>query len=112
MTSKYSIRHSKRVPVLQEAEVASAENRYSGTIENVSESGLSIIVPSEDCVPSFIPGSEVKVTFRPAGKEVIIQCEINWARIDKNPSHGIMYTLAMEISQMTPDYKKYLKNNK
>jgi hypothetical protein len=112
MTPKYDIRHSKRVPVLQEAEVKSDDNRFSGTIENISESGLNIIVPSDDCVTSFIPGSKVTVTFRPEGKEVTIQCEINWARIDKNPSHGIMYTLAMEISQMPPDYKKYVKNKK
>jgi hypothetical protein len=112
MTSKYGVRHSKRAPVLQESELTAADKKYSGTIENVSETGLNIIVPSEDCVPSFIPGSKVTVTFRSAGKEVNMQCEVSWVRIDKNPSHGIMYTLAMEVIQGHPEYKEYIKNQK
>ncbi|TNF56294.1 PilZ domain-containing protein [bacterium] len=112
MASKHGIRNAKRAPVLQETEVTAADKKYSGTIENVSETGLNIIVPSEECVTSFIPGSKVTVTFRPAEKEVNIQCEVSWVRIDKNPSHGIMYTLAMEVIQGAPEYREYIKNQK
>lgn len=112
MASKHGIRHSKRAPVLQESQITAADKKYSGTIENVSETGLNVIVPSDDCITSFIPGSKVTITFQPAGKEVNIQCEVTWVRIDKNPSLGIMYTLAMEVIQGPPEYREYIKNQK
>jgi hypothetical protein len=109
MQAKNGIRSKSRIPVLQNAEVLSEGRRYQGNIENISESGINILVPAEECITAFIPGTVLDVIFKPSGKEIIIQYEIKWVRIDKNPSHGITYVLAMEAARQTPELKEYLK---
>ncbi len=109
MTKQHGIRQSRRISVLQEAEVLSGDRRYSGIIEDVSTTGLQVVVSTEKPDITFAPGNRFTVKFVSSDTTVQVQCEACWIRIDRNPSYGLTYRIALEMREQSESYTAYIK---
>lgn len=110
MPSAEGIRNFKRIPVKLEAEIISDGIRCSGFIENVSVSGLNFTTFTSECVTSFIPGKEFKLSFKHSGETLALNCEIKRVEINSQPPHDLNYTLALGVTDPPPEYWKLLKS--
>ncbi len=112
MSGAEGIRNFKRIPVKLEAEIISDGTHYSGFIENVSVSGLNFTAFTSECVTSFIPRKEFKLTFKYSGETITLNCEIKRVEINSQPTQDLNYTIALGITDPPPEYWKLLKSLK
>ena len=109
MLNKHEIRNHERKPLSLEAVLAYSSIKYQAFIQNVSEKGLNIVSYPSGSVRSFTPRERLGLKFQPSGKEINLECEVSWVHITKNLSHGLIYTIAMEIKQQVTEYMEFLK---
>lgn len=101
-------RLSERKVLRLKAERISGNQRYAVFIENLSENGISIIIPansSEDLVPD-VP---LDIKFRLSqGETVTLYCRVRWSY--DSPDDGLTRNIGMEIIDPPEKYKEFLKN--
>lgn len=112
MPEKNGIRNYKRVPVKLETGIVSEGTRYTGFIENVSEHGLNLIAFSAEGIPAFIPGASLELQFQPSGGQINLNCEIQRIEISRGSEQNLVYTIAVEIKDPPPEYRKFFKTLK
>jgi hypothetical protein len=109
---KHGIRNAERIPVSIETELVSEGIKYPGYIKNISGNGINTVVYSTKSLASFIPGAMVEISFQPLKAMIKLQCEVSWVQINKNPSYGLIYNIALEIKDQPPEYKTFLTTSR
>jgi hypothetical protein len=109
MAKQHEIRHSERISVLHEAEILSGEKSYTGIIEDISTTGMNIVVSTQGPDITFSPGVRFQVKLSASNKVVNVQCEARWIRIDNNPSHGLTYRVALKVVEQSEAYSALSK---
>jgi hypothetical protein len=109
---KHGIRRTERLSVNIEAELISEGIKYPGFIKNISENGLNAVIYSSKHLTSFYPGALLELNFQPSADKINLHGEINWLQINKNPSYGLIYNLAVEIKKESPEYQALLSASK
>jgi hypothetical protein len=96
-------RVTKRITAGYKAEITFEDKTYQGVIENLSETGASITIVSQEKELSFIPGKKLKFEFEiQPGEKLVLDCIIRWSA--KLPPHGIINGIGVEI--MDPPWEQ------
>jgi len=77
-------------------EILYDNGRYTGTIENISASGVNVLTDPIDTEIEFPSYDPIELKFKsPDGKEIVLQCTIMWS--SKIPPDNIRYRIGMEL---------------
>jgi hypothetical protein len=96
-------RQYKRIIVGFEAEILYEGKNYSGVIENLSESGISILTAPMQTEVDFKPGTSIEIKFQPpTGESPVLHCKIKWSY--KISPHNLRSKIGMEI--IDPPWEK------
>ena len=99
-------RRSKRKNVVIKGEIIQDDQKSAGTIENISDIGIFIEIPSDNPLSSsvrFTPGMELRVHFQsPAGEELKLHCKVIWSY--KTEPHGLTEKIGMEVIFPPPGF--------
>ena len=100
-------RRHKRQIVSLPAEITSGENRFAGSIENLSEEGLYMVTAPSKASLNLKPEApvELSITF-PSGEKIHLTCRVKWSY--QTPPHGYTTSLGLEIMEKSPEYKAAL----
>jgi len=99
-------RTSKRHLIGFKAELLYGGKSYAGVVENISEKGLYVISCSLNKTIDFTSGSELNIKYQLfSGRVVDLRCEVKWSY--KTSSHGLTYSMGMEILKQSPEYIAY-----
>lgn len=89
-------RLARRITAGYKAEIIFEGKAYQGIIENLSETGASITIVSQDKELSFTSGKKLKLNFEmQTGEICTLNCFIRWSA--KLPPHGIINGIGLEI---------------
>ncbi len=89
-------RHRNRIRVGYKATIIAGDVILEGVIENLSESGASVLIYSLSPLTGFSPETALRLKFEPAPGEILnLDCRIKW--IDNLHSHGMKYIFGLEI---------------
>ena len=89
-------RAARRITAGYKAEIIFEDKTYQGVIENLSETGASITIISQDKSLKFTPGKKMNLTFEiQPGEKISVDCIIRWST--KLPPHGIINGIGLEI---------------
>jgi len=95
-------RSFKRISVGYKTEIVYGENRYSGTIENLSASGVNVLTDPLDPHIDFLPDNAIDLIFEtPSGEPVTLHCTIMWS--SKIPPGNVRHRIGMEIAELPWD---------
>ena len=96
-------RIAKRITAGYKAEIVFEDKTYQGIVENLSETGASVTIVSQDKGLDFTPGKELKLKFdmHPCEK-ISLNCIIRWST--KLPPHGLSNGIGLEI--IDPDWEQ------
>ena len=96
-------RTAKRIIASYKAEIIFEDKTYQGVIENLSETGASITIMSQEKELNFKPGKELKLKFEmQTGETFTLDCLIRWSA--KLPPHGLINGIGVEI--MDPPWEQ------
>lgn len=105
-------RRSKRKNVHIEVEIISGDTSYSGSIENISKSGIYIETPSMDPLSRstrFTPGNVFELKFTaPTGGEIRIECRVAWSY--KTAPEGLSKKVGFTIIKSSDRYVEFYNN--
>ena len=89
-------RRSNRKIVDWPAEIIAADQRYAGSIENISPEGIYIVTAPTQSFRDFAVDSFVNLRFSlPSGENLSLKCRIKWSF--QTPPHGYTNSLGLEI---------------
>ncbi len=89
-------RQKKRISIGLKVEFISAGYKYTGEVENLSESGACILTLPADIPLDPKPESELDVVFHVFSEEKLqFRCRVKWVK--QNQSHGLTQKLGLEI---------------
>ena len=89
-------RVAKRIIAGYKAEITFEDKTYQGVIENLSETGVSITIVSQEKELSFTPGKTLKLKLEIQPDETLtLNCTIKWST--KLPPHGLINGIGLEI---------------
>lgn len=89
-------RAAKRIIAGYKAEITFEDKTYQGVIENLSETGASITIVSQEKELGFTPGKTLKLRFEiQQGETLNLNCTIKWST--KLPPHGLINGIGVEI---------------
>ncbi|MBL7049300.1 MAG: hypothetical protein ISR96_07295 [Nitrospira sp.] len=94
-----------------DAKISSSGKVFRAYVENMCERGIHGIAASKEPEISLVPHETIGLDFdSPCGKEISMQCLIQWVHINKTPIHGYTYRMGMQIIEHSPEYEGVLKN--
>jgi hypothetical protein len=100
-------RASKRIDCSLNAEVTTRGSLYPITVENFSNGGMHVVMPTEKTVEDFIPGATVGVNFQaPTGEWINQHCTIKWLKINTEPQDSIIYNIGLQVIAPPPQFKE------
>lgn len=100
-------RRAKRLTVNLKAERLSCTNNCSVFIENLSESGISMIT-SPSKTNSYVPGSEINIKLKLANGDMIkLNCNVKWAY--DNSAEEMANNVGLEIIDPPQEYREFIK---
>jgi hypothetical protein len=103
-------RRHKRIDYKVKAEVSFDSKHANAMIENFSETGIFKIVFPEKSLINFYPGETIRVNFQmPLGKELNLECEIKWVRINRGSPLLLKYSMGVQIINPPPVYQEFIK---
>ncbi len=100
-------RRAKRLTVNLKAERLSCSKSCSVFIENLSETGISMITsPSKS--NAYVPGSGIDIKLKLSnGKTIKLNCNVKWSY--DNSSEDMTNSVGLEILDPPMEYKDFLK---
>ncbi len=102
-------RHSHRIKISLRAERISGDNRHGIFIENISESGINIIIANEKTLREFFPGNDVDLRFRlSSGEALNLRCKVRWFCPDAPPDI-MTESIGLEIIDPPPRYIEFVR---
>jgi hypothetical protein len=103
-------RVKRRMEVSLKAEIVCAYKTHTGTIENISETGIFQIVIPGKIVLAFLPGEKIVVNFQiPSGRKLSLDCEIKWIHIDTKSPLVLKYEMGLNIGNPSHEYLEFVK---
>ncbi len=89
-------RTAKRVTAGFKTEILFGNNIYTGIIENLSASGVSVLTDPIESEVDFQSYEPIELKFlSPKGEDVKLDCTIMWS--SAIPPHNIRYRIGMEL---------------
>ncbi len=102
-------RRSKRITVSMKAERISGNLKKAVMIENISESGISMITAPAKTAARFKPGIDVRLKLRLSTGEIInLNCKVRWS-YPKVPTDGLTSNVGLEIIDPPKEYRKFVE---
>ena len=100
-------RRSKRAILDIPAEIIDRDKRRAGTIENLSDEGIYVVIAPIKSEKELFPGTEVEIRFHlPSGEKMKLHCEVKWSYL--TPPHGYTFSLGLEIKDPPLTYQEAL----
>ncbi len=97
-----------RIPVELEAELILNSKRYEGVIENISEEGVYMKIPSEKMPADLAPGSELELEFElPSDETLTLNCKLMWS--DNTQPDSSSNNIGLEITDLPQEYEDFHK---
>ncbi len=89
-------RRAKRVTAGYKTEIIYDGVTYSGVIENISASGVSLLTDPIDSEVEFVAYESADLKFEaPSGDNVTLECTIMWS--SPIPPHNVRYRIGLEL---------------
>ena len=102
-------RGSRRLKVDLKAERISGRGSKTVFIENISESGILMVVPHSDETEKFSRGADVELHFRLGpGNAIVLSCRVRWA-FPGMPPDGMTDSIGLEIIEPPEAYRKFVR---
>jgi hypothetical protein len=90
-------RRYKRITIGFNADINYEGKSYPAAIDNLSETGASIITAPADSAVHYRPGTALNMKFRPCeGETLSMYCTIKWSH--EIPPHALTKRVGMEIT--------------
>ncbi|MBI4681626.1 MAG: PilZ domain-containing protein [Nitrospirae bacterium] len=92
-------RNAKRITVGYKTEILYDNKSYTGTMENLSASGVNIL--TDPLVPGidFLPDDPIVLVFKsPSDEALTLKCTIIWS--SKIPPQNVRHRIGMEIDEL------------
>lgn len=100
-------RHQKRIIVGYKAEIIYNGKAYECVIENLSPTGVNIIITSTAPEFSFNPQETIDLRFEShPGETVTLACRVKWSR--KTKPHGLTDRVGLEITDPSWEQSNYI----
>ena len=103
-------RRASRIVENLDAEIISGGKSYKGLVMNFSETGLYMVTATADSEVDIAPSTliDLKCNLSP-DKNINLKCEVKWFQ-PKVSSHGVAFSMGMEILDPPGEYKKFVKD--
>ena len=102
-------RRTERVSVSIRAERISGSEKYSVFIENISESGIHMIMAPSAAIGKYMPGAEIRLKLELAtGKKILLRCITRWA-YHLLPPEKEVHSIGLEIVDPPEEYPDFLR---
>ncbi len=101
-------RRTDRIVENLDAEIILGDKTYKGIIMNFSEAGLNLVTASATSVTDITPSTllELRSTLS-LGEEITLKCEVKWFQT-KMSSHGVSFSMGMQILNPPKEYKTFV----
>jgi len=102
-------RRSSRIVENLDAEIISGGKSYKGLVMNFSESGLYMVTATADSEVDFTPSALIDLKCElSTDKRISLKCEVKWF-LPKVSSHGVAFSMGMEILNPPGEYVKFVE---
>lgn len=92
-----------------DAEIISGGKTYKGIIMNFSEAGLYMVTATADNVVDITPSSLIELRCSlSSGDKISLTCEVKWFQT-KSSSHGVSFSMGMEILDPPHEYRTFVE---
>jgi hypothetical protein len=105
-------RRASRIAKNLDAEIISGGKSYKGIVMNFSEAGLYMVTATASSVVDITPSTLIELRCNLlSGKKVSLKCEVKWFQT-KMSSHGVSFSLGMEILNPPQEYAAFVDSIK
>ena len=102
-------RQSKRITVSLNAERISGNSKKAVMIENISESGISMMTAPAKTAARFKPGIDVRLKLRLTTGDILnLNCKVRWS-YPKEADDDFASNVGLEVIDPPPEYRKFVK---
>jgi len=102
-------RRADRIVESLDAEIVSGGKTYKGIVMNFSEAGLYMVTATAESVVDITPSSLIELRcILIDGKQINLQCEVKWFQT-KTSSHGVSFSMGMEILDPPQEYRTFIE---
>jgi hypothetical protein len=103
-------RRAGRIVENLDAEIISGGKSYKGLVMNFSESGMYMVTATADSVVDIAPSTliDLKCSLVP-DKNISLTCEVKWFQ-PRTSSHGVSFSMGMEILDPPGEYIKFIED--
>ena len=100
-------RRAKRLTVNLKAERLSCTKNCSVFIENLSETGISMITTPAKRI-AYVPGSAINLKLKISnGNTIKLNCNVKWSY--DNSAEDMAHSVGLEILDPPKEYKEFIK---
>jgi len=100
-------RSFKRKIVNIPAEIIDGDKHRAGTIENLSDNGIYVVIAPIKSEKDLSPGTELEIRFLlPSGEKMQLPCVVKWSYL--TPPHGYTFSVGLNITTPPLTYQKAL----
>lgn len=102
-------RRAGRIAENLDAEIISGDKTYKGIVMNFSEAGLHMVTATADSVVDITPSTLIELRCKlSSGEEISLSCEVKWFQT-KMSSHGVSFSMGMQILDPPKEYKTFIE---
>jgi PilZ domain len=102
-------RRASRIVENLDAEIISGGKSYKGLVMNFSESGLYMVTATANSVVDIEPSTLIDLTCNLSpDKNINLKCEVKWFQ-PRTSSHGVSFSMGMEILDPPGEYMKFVE---
>ncbi len=95
-------RNAKRITVGYKTEILYGNESHTGTIENLSGSGVNVLTDPLGPEIDFLPDDPIVLEFKSPSEETLtLKCTIIWS--SKIPPQNVRHRIGMEIDELPWD---------
>jgi ACT domain-containing protein len=101
-------RHHKRITIRLNAESITGDTNFSVFIENVSESGISMITAPSSIPKDFTQDQTIKLQLKLSSKEILgLRCKVKWSH--RTAPRSSEYSVGLEIIEPPEAYINFVR---
>ncbi|MBI5664117.1 MAG: PilZ domain-containing protein [Nitrospirae bacterium] len=102
-------RRSDRIAENLDAEIISGGKTYKGIVMNFSEAGLYMVTATATSIVDITPSTLIELKCKlSSGKKIKLRCEVKWFQT-KMSSHGVSFSMGMEILNPPKEYVSFVE---
>lgn len=101
-------RRYKRKTIRLNAESITGDNNFSVFIENVSESGISMITAPSNIPKDFTPNQTINLKLKLSAGEILnLMCKVAWSH--RTAPRSLEFSVGLEIIKPSEEYIKFVR---